>query len=132
MRPRFFTQREEKKGLVLTIPEWAGAFDRDFVFCVQLCRCKTVYDCRNGIWHYPYFIFRHVYSVGYRADQSGILHEFCAKRYVYAVNEDIAFCGFEVVATLVEESKKPEKDIQKALIGLVPVLPLLDVEQYKS
>lgn len=37
----------------------------------------------------------------------------------------IAFCGFEVVATLAEESKNPEKDIPKALIGAATFLTIL-------
>ncbi|WP_047150911.1 APC family permease [Aneurinibacillus tyrosinisolvens] len=37
----------------------------------------------------------------------------------------IAFCGFEVVATLAEESKNPEKDIPKALIGAAAFLTIL-------
>jgi amino acid transporter len=37
----------------------------------------------------------------------------------------IAFCGFEVVATLAEESKNPSKDIPKALIGAATFLTVL-------
>ena len=37
----------------------------------------------------------------------------------------IAFCGFEVVATLTEESKNPTKDIPHALIGAAIFLTVL-------
>lgn len=37
----------------------------------------------------------------------------------------IAFCGFEVVALLAEESKNPEKDIPNALIGAAAFLTIL-------
>lgn len=117
--------------LVPAIPQWAGAL-ATAIFFVLLnfigVKLSTIIEAGFGvilILSSATFIL-----LGLGHLDIGLYKDFAPNGTMLPILKTlpfvvIAFCGFEVVATLAEESKNPEKDIPKALIGAATFLTVL-------
>ncbi|WP_019415981.1 APC family permease [Paenisporosarcina sp. TG20] len=117
--------------LVPSVPQWAGALATALIFVALNfigVKLSTIIEAGFGvilILSSATFIL-----LGLGHLDFGLYSDFAPNGTVMPLLKTlpfvvIAFCGFEVIATLAEESKNPKKDIPKALIGAATFLTVL-------
>ncbi|RFU61111.1 APC family permease [Peribacillus glennii] len=117
--------------LVPAIPQWLGALATALVFIIFNMvgvKLSTIVEAGFGIILIVSSALFIMLGLGHL--DIGLYKDFAPHGTVMPILQTlpfvvIAFCGFEVVATLAEESKNPSKDIPKALIGAATFLTVL-------
>ncbi len=117
--------------LVPTIPQWGGALSTAVLFIILNfigIKLSTIIEAGFGvilILSSAVFILLGIGQIQPELYQNFAPHGIMTPMLKTLPFVVIAFCGFEVVATLAEESKNPEKDIPRALIGAAAFLTVL-------
>jgi len=113
------------------IPQWVGAIATSILFVLFNLlgvRLSTIIEAGFGVILILSSAMFILLGLGHL--DIGLFQDFAPNGTIVPLLKTlpfvvIAFCGFEVVATLAEESKNPEKDIPKALIGAATFLTIL-------